>query len=121
MSDVLSPEDESYLYGVGSAIKSLIDTLKTKYKGQDIKYLVVIEGMASNDQYSYNYPLSYKRAWAVLRLWQRTGVVPDQAVCEVQVAGSGTGGIGRYGVDDESKNQRILIQIVPKIGTIAQE
>lgn len=118
MSDVISGQDESYLLGVGSAIRSLIDTLKSKYRGQDIKYLVVIEGMASNDLYIDNFPLSYKRAWAVLKLWQRNAIVPDPTVCEVQVAGSGTGGIGRYPHANEAKNQRILIQIIPKIGKI---
>lgn len=118
MSDVISAKDESYLKDVGSAIKTLIDNLKTNYAGQDIKYLVVIEGMASKDGYMDNFPLSYKRAWAVLKLWQRYGVVPDQSICEVQIAGSGTGGIGRHPTQNEAKNQRILIQIVPKIGKI---
>lgn len=118
MSDVISAKDESYLKDVGSAIKTLIDNLKTNYAGQDIKYLVVIEGMASKDGYADNFPLSYKRAWAVLKLWQRYGVVPDQSICEVQIAGSGTGGIGRHPTQNEAKNQRILIQIVPKIGKI---
>ncbi|MBV6403810.1 MAG: hypothetical protein IT228_11930 [Flavobacteriales bacterium] len=116
MSDMISTQDENYLVGVGSAINTLINTLKTKYVGQDIKYLVVIEGMASKDGYMDNFPLSYKRAWAVLKLWQQHGVVPDQTICEVQIAGSGIGGIGRD--HNETKNQRILIQIVPKIGKI---
>ncbi len=116
MSDVISQRDEAYLVGVGSAINALINTLKTKYVGQDIKYLVVIEGMASVDGYKDNFPLSYKRAWAVLKLWQQYGVVPDQSICEVQISGSGIGGIGRHGPENESRNQRILIQIVPKIG-----
>jgi len=118
MSDVISRSDEGYLIEVGNAIKGLIDTLKSKYAGQDIKYLIVIEGMASKDGYTDNFPLSYKRAWAVLKLWQEHGVVPDQSICELQVAGSGTGGIGRYAPSNEAKNQRILIQIVPKIGKV---
>ena len=73
------------------------------------------------DNYIDNYPLSYKRAWAVMKLWQRENVMPDQSVCEVQVAGSGTGGIGRFPNNEEFKNQRILIQIVPKIGEIKLE
>jgi flagellar motor protein MotB len=83
MSDVISQQDETYLVSVGSAINALINTLKTKYAGQDIKYLVVIEGMASMDGYRDNFPLSYKRAWAVLKLWQQYRVVPDQSICEV--------------------------------------
>jgi outer membrane protein OmpA-like peptidoglycan-associated protein len=116
--DNISFNDERYLIKVGQSIQKLINKLKTKYIHQDIKYVVIIEGMASNDWYIDNYPLSYKRAWAVMKLWQRYGIMPDQSVCEVQVAGSGTGGIGRFPVKDEIKNQRILIQIVPKIGEI---
>ncbi|RFM34998.1 OmpA family protein [Chitinophaga silvisoli] len=119
--DVIKPDDEVYLSKVGESISKLIKDLAAKYAGQDIKYVVIIEGMASNDNYSDNFPLSYKRAWAVLKLWQRENIVPDPKVCEVQVAGSGTGGIGRYAPKDEIKNQRILIQIVPKIGEIKIE
>lgn len=119
--DVIKPTDEIYLSKVGSSISKLIKDLAVKYAGQDIKYVVIIEGMASNDNYSDNFPLSYKRAWAVLKLWQSRNIVPDPKVCEVQVAGSGTGGIGRYAPTDEIRNQRILIQIVPKIGEIKIE
>lgn len=119
--DIIKPMYEQYLIDVGVSIKDLISNLKSKYVQQDIKYVVVIEGMASNDNYFDNYPLSYKRAWAVMKLWQRENVMPDQSVCEVQVAGSGTGGIGRFPHNEEFKNQRILIQIVPKIGEIKLE
>lgn len=115
---IIKASDKEYLLNVGYAIKKVIKTLKDEYADQDIKYVVIIEGMASNDKYYDNYPLSYKRAWAVLKLWQEKGIIFDQSVCEIQVAGSGTGGIGRYSKEDENKNQRILIQIVPKIGNL---
>lgn len=119
--DIIKPKDEQYLVEVGKSIRSVIDNLKEKYAQQDIKYVVIIEGMASNDSYSDNFPLSYKRAWAVLKLWQKRNIWLDPTVCEIQVAGSGTGGIGRFSSDEEKKNQRILIQIVPKIGEIKIE
>ncbi len=119
--DIIKPNDKQYLINVGISIKNLINNLKKKYNNQDIKYVVIIEGMASNDNFRNNYPLSYLRAWAVMKLWQRAYIMPDQAVCEVQVAGSGTGGIGRYPIIEEYKNQRILIQIVPKIGELKIE
>ena len=106
---------------VGNSIQKLINDLKTKYSQQDIKYVVIIEGMASNDNFSDNFPLSYKRAWAVLKLWQEQNIVLDPTVCEIQVAGSGSEGIGRFPKKEEFKNQRILIQIVPKIGEIKIE
>lgn len=119
--DIIKPKDELYLVKVGNSIRSLINNLKYKYAQQDIKYVVVIEGMASNDNFSDNFPLSYKRAWAVLKLWRERNIVLDPTVCEVQVAGSGTEGIGRFPFKEEYKNQRILIQIVPKIGEIKIE
>ncbi len=119
--DIIKQEYEQYLIDVGISIKGLIDNLSRKYAQQDIKYVLIIEGMASNDNFRDNFPLSYKRAWAVMKLWQRENIMPDQSVCEVQVAGSGTGGIGRFPATEEVKNQRILIQIVPKIGDIKLE
>lgn len=119
--DVIKENDIQYLVDVGNSIRTLIQTLKDKYADQDIKYVVIIEGMASIDNYADNFPLSYKRAWAVQKLWQQRNIMPDQSVCEVQIAGSGTGGIGRFPSAEEKKNQRILIQIVPKIGEIKNE
>jgi len=119
--DIIKVKDVQYLIGVGNSIRTLIQTLKDKYANQDIKYVVIIEGMASSDTYQDNFPLSYKRAWAVQKLWQQKNIMPDQTVCEIQIAGSGTGGIGRFPISDEKKNQRILIQIVPKIGEIKIE
>lgn len=110
-------KDEKYLIKVGQSIKKLIDTLKIKYKNQDIKYVVLIEGMSSSDNYKNNYLLSYARAWAVKKLWDQHKIILDQEICEIQISGSGTGGVGRFKKNDK-KNQRILIQIIPKIGTI---
>jgi len=116
--DIIKPQYTGYLIKVGDAIKTLIDRLKVKYAGQDIRYIVIIEGMSSRDDYIDNYPLSYKRAQAIRVLWIQNDIRLDQSVCEVQVSGSGTGGIGRYPKQEDVKNQRILIQIVPKIGEI---
>jgi len=119
-SDSIKIVSKQYLIDVGKSIKELIENLKTrKFSGGKTKYVVIIEGMSSNDGYVDNFPLSYKRAWAVLKLWRNNKIVLDQDVCEVQIAGSGSEGIGRIPVNSEnindSKNQRILIQIVPKI------
>lgn len=58
--DIINPSDIQYLVDVGNSIRTLIETLKHKYANQDIKYVVIIEGMASSDNYSDNFPLSYK-------------------------------------------------------------
>jgi len=119
--DSIKDQYEEYLINVGNSIRDLIDTLKKKYADQDIKYVVIIEGMASKDDFSDNFPLSYKRAWAVVKLWEARGIRLDPSVCEIQIAGSGTGGIGRFPSREEFRNQRILIQIVPKIGEMELE
>ena len=113
---VIPASDEAYLYRVGQSLKTLIKDLGERYQGQDIKYLVVIEGMASLDSYAYNDELSYQRALALHRFWIRNSLRPDPEVCEMVVAGSGIEGVGRDPL--ETLNQRILIQIIPKIGTI---
>jgi hypothetical protein len=118
-TDILKKQsDEKYLVNVGFSIKKLIDTLKVKYQNQDIKYLILIEGMSSGDNYKNNYLLSYARAWAVKKLWDANNIKLDPAICEIQISGSGTGGVGRYPKTNDKKNQRILIQVIPKIGTI---
>lgn len=108
--------DYVYLIQVGKSIRQLVDTLKTRYSDEKIKYLIAIEGMASNDQYLYNNQLSYQRALALRTFWIRQNIRLDPSICEVIVAGSGIGGAGREA--NEVKNQRILIQIIPKIGEI---
>ena len=85
---------------------------------EDIKYLILIEGMSSSDNYKNNYLLSYARAWAVKKLWDTNNIDLDPSICEIQISGSGPGGIGRYPKNEDKKNQRILIQIIPKIGNI---
>ncbi len=114
----ITDEYKDYLLNVGKSIESLISKLKSKYQNENIKYLIVIEGMASVDGYSLNDELSYQRALALARFWKASNVVFDSNFCELQIAGSGTGGIGRFTGTDEYKNQRFLIQIVPKIGDI---
>jgi len=115
-SSISDGEDRKYLVKVGLNIQSLIRNLHQKYLGQNISYMVVIEGMSSNDAYAENFELSYQRALALYRLWQSAGIRLDASMCELQIAGSGTAGIGRAA--DESLNQRFLIQVIPKIGAL---
>lgn len=118
----INSNDSIYLAEVGESISTLISNLKDdmRFKGFDIKYLIVIEGMASNlgDKYEYDFELSYQRALALYRLWQAKGIIFDPKVCEVQISGSGTDGIREYSGKDEKKNQRIFIHIIPKMGKV---
>lgn len=117
LSDVIyKPQDMDYLYRVGNEIHNLIERLKNQFNDKDIRYVVIIEGMASKDFYEKNDELSYRRALAVSKLWKQIGINFDENICELQIAGSGIGGIGRDNY--EPNNQRILIQILPKIGKV---
>jgi outer membrane protein OmpA-like peptidoglycan-associated protein len=120
-SSTIPSNDYAYLIGVGRSIQKLVDTLKVKYQNTDIKYLIVIEGMASKDNYKNNYQLSYERALSLYNFWKATKVKLDPSVCEVIISGSGVGGVGRFEKQSEEyKNQRFLIQIIPKIGKIEE-
>ncbi len=112
----------SYLVNVGQAVFRLIYTMShdPAFRDLDIKYLIVIEGMASKDNYPLNFELSYKRALSLYNLWRMEGIVFDPAYCEVQISGSGTRGIREYSGDEEYKNQQFLIHIIPKMGQITE-
>lgn len=119
-SDIIDANYNSYLIDVGNSIKKLVTGLyeNDTYKDFDIKYQIVIEGMASKDSYAYNFELSYKRALSLYRLWKDNNIIFDPEICEIQIAGSGTDGAREYSGKEESKNQQFLIHIVPKIGKI---
>lgn len=124
----INPKDTASLINVGQSLIEVVKKLNEKkrdenFKNLDISYLVVIEGMASMDRYYDNDRLSYTRALSLYYLWKRNGIDFEKTQCEVQISGSGVRGFGRYNADgthpeDEWKNQRILIQIIPKIGKI---
>lgn len=102
------------LVQAGRALRQLSYRLKPE---DNIKYLLVIEGMSSKDDYHRNYELSYERALALFRLWKEEGIYFDPQRFEVMISGSGEGGVGRD-PKNEANNQRFLIQIIPKIGEL---
>lgn len=128
--DIRVLNDTTSLIEVGNSLMGVIDNLNEmkndpRYKDMDITYLVVIEGMASKDNYYDNDALSYKRALMLYYLWKRNGISFEESQCEVQISGSGVRGRGRFNADglhpkDEVRNQRIMIQIVPKIGNLGK-
>lgn len=128
--DIRILNDTTRLIKVGTSLMDVIKKLNlmkedSKYKDMDITYLVVIEGMASKDSYYDNDALSYKRALSLYYLWKRNGISFEKSQCEVQISGSGIRGRGRFNDNgnnpaDEVKNQRIIIQIVPKIGNLGK-
>ena len=110
----------------------------------NIKFLVVIEGQASKisfniDDWHNNYTLSYLRASFLNEFWKENNIdLASIPRCELIISGSGEGGVPRVipnavalkikSADDkefaklwneeEGKNQRFLIHIVPVIGNI---
>lgn len=110
----LSSKTRNELVNAGKKIQNLVESYKDE---KNIRYLVLIEGQASKDSYFRNFELSYERSLALLEFWERNNVTLRQLEnCELVLSGSGTGGVPRE--RQESKNQRFLIQIIPKIGTL---
>ena len=112
------------IVAAGEEIQRTVQNLQNMHdKKQDIKYLVVIEGQASADGYYIN-PyfnndvLSYPRALALHRFWQKNEIdFSAMPKCELVISGSGEGGVPRDTTREEF-NQRFLIHIVPVIGNI---
>lgn len=117
----------------GNKIKETIRLLqKNDSIKQDIKYLVVLEGQASDDGYLDNDVLSYRRALGLHKYWKSHGIdFTKMKKCELVICGSGVGGVPRVKPGSnlsrlqrdeiERKNQRFLIHIVPVIGKISTE
>lgn len=124
--------------------KSLKAALKSDSTHNNIKFLVVIEGQSSKisfnvDDWRNNYTLSYLRASFLNEFWKQNNIdLASIPKCELIISGSGEGGVPRVipneeemrriATDDkefaklwseeEGKNQRFLIHIVPVIGNI---
>jgi len=110
----ISPDRRNDLLNAANVIKQLI--LKYPVK-ENIKYLIVVEGQASKDNWSGNEDLSYHRAQSLIKFWEQNFIGLDKLKnCEIIVAGSGEKGIPRSHPDIGNANQRFLITIVPKIG-----
>lgn len=132
--DVTATKIES----VGKQLQKTIDNLaKNKAENpamNNVSYLVIISGYASHllsgSQVS-DYDLSYQRAYNLWGYWQSIGIDFEankyKGLIDLQIAGNGWGGVGRFERDpenfmaNETKNQRFIIQIVPKIGNTNTE
>lgn len=116
MINQITPNKRPELIEAGKAIKELI--LKFP-EAENIKYLVVVEGQASKDNWEGNDKLSYYRAQSLINLWEESQIGLEKLKnCELVVAGSGEKGIPRTQPDEPPANQRFLITIIPKIGEI---
>lgn len=113
MSDIPGSQ-QLKLIEAGNAIKKFLNN-----SSDEIRYVLIIEGQSSNDNYPANDELSYNRANALKHFWQAHNVVFGDK-CEVIVSGSGKEGVMRSQPDIASneKNQRFLIHIIPKPGVM---
>lgn len=107
------------LLAVRDTIKSFLDDLIEK--DRNASYLLIIEGQASKDNYSYNNQLSYDRALSLFKFWfpnqKETTLQFYNLPCEVVIAGAGFME-GKPRAEKNADNQRFLIQIIPKPGII---
>lgn len=133
------------IIAAGNVIKKTIQRLETSDSiRNNIKFLVVIEGQSSKVSFDMNawmnnYTLSYLRAQYLNEFWKAHGIDLDAIPkCELIISGSGEGGVPRvipnedslhvaypdakeywkHWVEEEGRNQRFLVHIVPVIGNI---
>jgi outer membrane protein OmpA-like peptidoglycan-associated protein len=118
----ISLDQLSRLDIVGHSIKDFVDSAKTK--NSDVKYLLIIEGQSSKDNYyidifKNNDVLSYQRALALVNYWAKKKQIEfNPKVCEVIISGSGQSSPFRVQPDIQGNkdNQRFVIHIIPKPG-----
>ena len=102
------------LLDAGNAIKNFISTASQKY---GVKYLLVVEGQASKDDYQRNDELSYERALSLVKYWEQNRLFFNREECELIISGSGQSGSLRVEPDTKgnSANPGIIEQI--KLGS----
>lgn len=103
--------------------KEILNIVQKMDKSGGCKIQIVVEGRASNGAGSSSkigaHPdqedLSYHRAISLVRLWEGNDINLQTTTSELYIAGSGYGGQCRYSGDEEAKNRRFIIQIIPYI------
>ncbi|MBG8553176.1 hypothetical protein [Hymenobacter guriensis] len=126
--DEIQERDKPALLAAGRLLQKQLRSLSASSRAQNVRYLVIVEGMAA--RYLYNeasnrrdeqfaYQLSYRRALNLLNLWRQNGLnfSQDKSI-ELIIGGSGFYGTGRYPSTkgQEERNKRFLIQVIPKVG-----
>jgi hypothetical protein len=118
------------IHKAGMRLQEIIDKLNEQRALKDselenVSYLLIISGYASKTSGGFfeNYELSYKRALSLWDHWMYKGINFEdkkyEGLIDLQISGNGLGGVIRYPYTSdvsENRNQRFIIQIVPKIG-----
>jgi outer membrane protein OmpA-like peptidoglycan-associated protein len=123
------------LIQTGKELFKIVESLDRLKKENDaykeISYMLVISGSASKTgSIDENYKLSYLRAYNLYKFWKNElGVDFDNRkyhnLIELQIAGNGIGGVGRIAVTQgenyTEKNQRFIINVIPKLGSFNEK
>jgi outer membrane protein OmpA-like peptidoglycan-associated protein len=114
----ISADDLSHLERVGRSIQAFVRDAKTS--NPNVKYLLIVEGQSSRDDFNRNYELSYERALALVKYWSSKGISHNGDNCEILISGSGQESQFREQPDirGNTANQRFVIHIIPKTGVI---
>lgn len=116
-------EQQKRLIEVGKSIESFVDS--AVLKNPNVKYLLIIEGQSSKDdyfrdKYYNNDVLSYQRALSLFDFWKQNEIIFSAEFCEAIISGSGQNSSFRIQPDNRHNeaNQRFVIHIIPKPGII---
>jgi hypothetical protein len=99
---------------VGNSINAFVNDAIKSIPG--IKYLLIVEGQSSRDNFIRNYELSYERALSLVKYWESEGITFDSKHCEVIISGSGQE--SPFRTSPEKNNQRFVIHVIPSTGII---
>lgn len=113
LNTIIAPDKEEQLNKLANAGKEIRDFLNNHKENQ---YVLIVEGQASKDNFTFNYELSYQRALALMRFWVDVRGINFGNNCEILISGSGDGKLDTHSMREpiETENQRFLIHILPK-------
>ena len=108
---ICSTIDKDYykdLINAGNELKKFI----RDHKSDNIDFEILIDGrVAANTSTEINYELSYQRAKALYLLWEKNGVFNNKKD-NIHFAGSGAGGVGKYG---GPKDRTFIVHVIPYV------
>jgi hypothetical protein len=106
------------LLEVGRSIEKFVENISSE--NSKVKYLLIVEGQSSKDNFSRNYELSYERSLALVKYWSKNQITFDSNHCEVIISGSGQSSPFRLSPDipGNKGNQRFVLHIIPKPGIV---
>lgn len=113
LNTIIASDKEEQLNKLANAGKEIRDFLN---KHKENQYVLIVEGQASKDNFTFNYELSYQRALSLMRFWVDEQRISFGNNCEILISGSGDGKLDTHSMREsvETENQRFLIHILPK-------